>query len=467
MLFNTLAFALFFVVVFGVDRLLVRHNTARVLWLLLASYAFYASWSPWFLLLLLASTVLDYVIGRSLEHAEAPRHRRALLLLSVVGNLGMLGVFKYGNFALDNLQATFGLIDLYPSLPKVPAALPVGISFYTFQTLSYTIERYRRRIPPARSFREFALFVAFFPQLVAGPIVRAQDFLPQLENRRPLPREAIGRGIAFLLAGLVKKMVIADSIRHHIVDPCLADPTLLSAPEALGALWAFYFQLYCDFSGYTDVAIGAALLLGFHLPENFRRPGLSASPFEHWQRWHITLHTWLRDYVYFPLGGSRKGKVRSLLNIVITFTLGGAWHGAGWPYALMGAYNGVLAAGWKVLVPKRPKQPAVSAVSTLLSTSLIVLSMIGMRSYSMAEAGQAVVALTRWSAESSGRFDSAGLPYVAAAVALHVTPVAWRDRLRELAAHAPGFALAVVIWFTLAVCSVFAENADEFYYFQF
>ena len=467
MLFNTLAFALFFVVVFSVDRVVVSWGRLRVGWLLAASYLFYASWSPWFLLLLLASTLLDYQVGAALGRVEAPRSRRALLWASIVGNLGLLAIFKYGNFILDNVEVVLAATGSPTGLPRVPAELPVGISFYTFQTLSYTIERYRRRIEPARSLPEFALYVAFFPQLVAGPIVRAREFLPQLASAPRLSRADIGRGLAILLGGLVKKMVIADSIRHFIVDPCLSAPQLLSAPEALAALWAFYVQLYCDFSGYTDVAIGAALLLGFRLPENFRRPGLAPSPLAHWQRWHITLQSWLRDYVYIPLGGSRNGRARTLGNIVVVFTLGGVWHGAGWPYALMGLYNGLLAAGWRVLRPVAPETALGRTGSTLLSTQLIVLSMVGMRPYTLAEAGAALAALTRWSAPSSGLFDLAGLPYVAAGVALHVTPIEWRDRLRDWAAEAPAFALAVGLWVTLGVCSVYADQADAFYYFQF
>ncbi|MFT5686243.1 MAG: alginate O-acetyltransferase complex protein AlgI, partial [Myxococcota bacterium] len=275
MLFNTLKFAAFLLVVFAIYRLIQRWRWPRTLWLLAASYLFYASWNPWYLILIVASTALDYAIGRTLAVSENDTTRRRLLVLSIVGNLGLLSVFKYGNFVLENIELAAGIIGMELHLTRVGAALPVGISFYTFQTLSYTIDLYRKKIEPARNFAEFALFVSFFPQLVAGPIVRASEFLPQLIRRPRLDPAAIGTGLSMILAGLVKKMVIADSIRHRIVDPFFDAPEVYGVLEAATALWSFYFQLYCDFSGYTDVAIGAALLFGFSLPVNFHRPGQS------------------------------------------------------------------------------------------------------------------------------------------------------------------------------------------------
>jgi alginate O-acetyltransferase complex protein AlgI len=467
MLFNTLKFALFLLVVFGVYRLIERWKWPRILWLLGTSYLFYASWNPWYLILILASTVLDYVVGKGLTKSENHRVRRGLLWTSILGNLGILSVFKYGNFALGNLELAAGALGFDLTFQRVSMTLPVGISFYTFQTLSYTIDLYRRRIEPARNFPEFALFVAFFPQLVAGPIVRASEFLPQLEKRPRLDPAAIGLGLSMILAGLVKKMVIADSIRHQIVDPFFRDPSLYNGLEALGALWSFYFQLYCDFSGYTDVAIGAALLFGFQLPLNFMRPGLARSPLEHWQRWHITLQRWLRDYVYIPLGGSRRGRARTLLNIVIVFSVGGIWHGAGWTYALMGLYNGLLAVAWYTLAPPPAKHRLGRIVEGVLCLQLIVLSMVGMRPYSVSDALVSLSALTRWGSESGGLFNPAGLLFVGAALVLHFSPVRWRDQIRNWFAEAPAFAVAVAVVLVAGLCSLFAENADAFYYFQF
>ena len=324
MLFNTLKFAIFLVVALVVYRLIQRWKWPRLLWLLLTSYLFYASWDPRYLVLIVASTLLDWFVGQALaradgEDAATTRRRKRLLAASVVGNLAILGVFKYGNFALESVEGLLAMAGMQASLGRVPTELPVGISFYTFQTMSYTIDIYRRRMAPAKTFWDFALFVAFFPQLVAGPIVRASEFLPQLDRPPRIDARALGTGVFLILAGLVKKMVLADSIGARLVDPFFFHPELFSGAEMLISTWSFYFQVYLDFSGYTDIAMGAALLFGFTLPENFKRPALSRSPLEHWGRWHVTMMTWLRDYLYVPLGGSRLGRSRTLFNIVIVF----------------------------------------------------------------------------------------------------------------------------------------------------
>ncbi len=465
MLFNTLKFAVFLLVVFAVYRVIERWRWPRTLWLLAASYLFYASWNPWYLILIVASTVLDYVIGGRLAVTEGERARRGLLIASIVGNLGLLSVFKYGNFVLENIEQLAAMMGSELHLQRIGVALPVGISFYTFQTLSYTIDLYRRRIEPARNLAEFALFVAFFPQLVAGPIVRASEFLPQLIRRPRLDPAALGTGLSMILAGLVKKMVVADSIRNHNVDPFFASPASYGFIEAFTALWSFYFQLYCDFSGYTDVAIGAALLFGFQLPVNFDRPGQTLSPLQHWQRWHITLQNWLRDYVYIPLGGSRLGDGRTLLNIVIVFTVGGIWHGAGWTYACMGLYNGLLAAGWRRFVPPARSRPG-RLLQGFISLNLIVLSMVGMRPYPLSQAIEGLAALTRY-VPHAGLIDPVGLSFVGMAILLHFSPVGWRDGIRAWFAEAPALAVAVAVVLIGGLCALFAENADAFYYFQF
>lgn len=324
MLFNTLTFALFLVIAVAGHHALKKWRSPHTLWLLAVSYGFYASWDVRYLVLILASTLLDFWVGRGLAATDQEPRRRRLLLTSITGNLLLLGVFKYGNFVLVNLEMLSGALGHGMELPRIEATLPVGISFYTFQTLSYTIDLYRKKIEPAKNLREFALFVAFFPQLVAGPIVRASEFLPQIDHRPRQDRRAIGEGISLVLIGLVKKMVIADTLRHLVVRPFFEAPNWYNAFEAVPAMWATYFQIYYDFSGYTDVALGAALLFGFRLPQNFQRPGLALSPLAHWQRWHITLQTWLRDYVYIPMGGSRVSNGKMAFNVVAVFTLGGA-----------------------------------------------------------------------------------------------------------------------------------------------
>ena len=279
MLFNSLEFGLFLAVAFAVYRLVQRWRMPRAVWLLVVSYLFYASWDVRYLALIVFSTVLDYAVGRGLAGTRRPEARKLLLALSLAGNLGLLGVFKYGNFLLESLEMATGW-----AMPRVPAELPVGISFYTFQTLSYTIDVYKRKIEPTRDLLSFSVFVFFFPQLVAGPIVRARTFLPQLARRPRTDQRAFGEGVFLILAGLAKKMILADMIAHEIVYPFFASPAGRNSLEALIALWAANFQVYCDFSGYSDVAIGAALLFGFQLPKNFDRPFRSRSPMEHWRR---------------------------------------------------------------------------------------------------------------------------------------------------------------------------------------
>ena len=462
MLFNSLEFGLFLAVAFAVYRLVQRWRMPRAVWLLVVSYLFYASWDVRYLALIVFSTVLDYAVGRGLAGTRRPEARKLLLALSLAGNLGLLGVFKYGNFLLESLEMATGW-----AMPRVPAELPVGISFYTFQTMSYTIDLYRRRIEPARNLLEFAVYVAFFPQLVAGPIVRARDFLPQLDARPRLDPSAIGEGIFLILSGLVKKMVVADSLRAVWIAPFFTDPGGANALEALVSTWAFYFALYCDFSGYTDVALGAGLLFGFRLPLNFDRPALTTSPLDHWRRWHISLHDWLRDYLFIPLGGSRGSKARTFFNITVTFTAGGVWHGAGWTYALMGLYNGLLGATWRFLRPKPSPRPVTRLFESWLSLTLVALSMVFMWPYTLRECLAVLAAFLRPLAPLSGAITAEGLTWFALAVALHLFPRAWRDAMRAWFADAPAPVVAFAVLVVGAVCSLFAGRADEFFYFQF
>ncbi len=466
MLFNTLQFVLFLLLTFGIYRGLHRWRGPRNAWLLLASYTFYAGWNPWYLLLLLASTVLDYQVGVWLGRTETTSRRRLLLLTSLTGNLGLLFFFKYGNFVLENAEAITTWVGHPVNLPRIPGVLPVGVSFYTFQTLSYAIDVYWRRLPPAKSPYEFALFVAFFPQLVAGPIVRASEFLPQFDRPPRLDPQALGEGLAFMVVGLGKKMILADSIAHHLVVPFFDHPERYGAVEATLAVWGAWFGLYCDFSGYSDVAVGAALLFGFQIPKNFDRPGLSTSPLEHWRRWHITLQTWLRDYLYTPLGGSGRGPARTFFNICAVFLVGGVWHGAGWTYLWMGLYNGVLAALWYRFLPSRPR--GLAAVGWgLLSFHLVAASMVFMRPQSMEAALKDLDALIRFNQWEGAGVNPQGYLWLGVAMLLHLTPRSWKTRLVEGMGTAPALGVAAVVVIAGGVCSLFSDIADPFIYFQF
>jgi D-alanyl-lipoteichoic acid acyltransferase DltB (MBOAT superfamily) len=280
--------------------------------------------------------VLDYVAGKGIHEARTKQGRRAWLGVSLVGNLGLLGTFKYFNFFSQATADILGLANVSFVAPYLDVLLPVGISFYTFQTMSYTLDIYRGRLEPVTSWLEFGVFVTYFPQLVAGPIVRASELLPQLARRPVLTSDNVSRGLFLITVGMAKKVVVADLLSVNLVDRVFDNPELYSATEVVIALYAFTMQIYCDFSGYTDVARGSAMLMGLRLPENFDRPYQAANPAEFWRRWHMTLSTWLRDYLYFPLGGSRVSPARAYWNLWLTIFLIGIWHGASWTFVLYG-----------------------------------------------------------------------------------------------------------------------------------
>ncbi len=340
MLFTELQFWIFFLIVGALYVVLPHKGQNRML--LLASYVFYGAWDWRFLSLILLSTFVDYFIGAAMGRETDDLRRRRLLGLSLAVNLGMLGVFKYLGFFVDSFQALLGEMGYVADPFVLSIVLPVGISFYTFQTLSYTIDIYRRDLEPTEDFFDFALFVAFFPQLVAGPIERARNLLPNITQPRQLSWDAFRRGAVLCLLGLVKKVVIADGIAPA-VEAVYAHPDP-SRLDIILATWAFAIQIYCDFSGYTDIARGVAKMLGFHLMRNFAQPYFAADPQEFWRRWHISLSSWLRDYLYISLGGNRGGPRKTYRNLMATMTLGGLWHGAAWNFVLWGLYQGGLLA---------------------------------------------------------------------------------------------------------------------------
>lgn len=340
MLFTSPVFLLFFAVVFLVCR--VAPWNLRKAFLLAASLAFYAAWNPPFVLLLLGSVVLDYGLGLAMGRTERPGPRKALLVLSLCGNLGVLAAFKYANFLSENFIALANAAGWQVSLMPWNIVLPVGISFYTFQTLSYTIDVYRKQIPVERNLLDFALFVTFFPQLVAGPIVRASEFLPQLKQPRTASSAQVAWGGLLFIVGLFKKAWLADYVFQPVVERYFEAATHPSWWQAWLATYSFAGQIYCDFSGYSDMAIGIALALGFLLPENFRSPYGALGFSDFWRRWHISLSSWLRDYLYIPLGGNRRGQIRTRVNLALTMLLGGLWHGAAWTFVIWGGWHGML-----------------------------------------------------------------------------------------------------------------------------
>ncbi len=339
MLFPTVTFALFFLVVLPTSWLLMPHPRRWRLFMITASYFFYGYWNWRFVGLLAASTIWNWGSGQVLSRLRNGVVRRGMLFLAVAGNLGVLGYFKYYGFFVSSTQNVLARIGIETTPTLVTVTLPIGISFFTFQALSYVIDVYRREIDTT-SFSRFAVYLSFFPQLVAGPIVRASEFLPQLRHRADPRHIDSSRAFFLIMSGLFKKVVIANFLAEAIVDPVFADPSQASAIEVLVGVYAFAVQIYADFSGYTDIAIGIALLLGFRFPDNFNAPYVATSIQDFWRRWHITLSRWLRDYLYIPLGGSHGGRWRTYRNLMITMVLGGLWHGAAWNFVIWGGIHG-------------------------------------------------------------------------------------------------------------------------------
>lgn len=341
MLFNSLDFAIFLPIIFILYWFVFNKNIKRQnLLIAVASYLFYGWWDWRFLSLILFSTLVDFYVGRRLGKTEEISRRKILLWISILVNLGFLGVFKYYNFFLDNFKSAFGIAGYELNANSLNIILPVGISFYTFQTLSYTIDVYKRRLNPAKDFISFAAFVSFFPQLVAGPIERATNLLPQFYNRRQFDYSKAINGIRQILWGLFKKVVIADNCAQYANIIFNNSSEFNGSTLVLGALF-FTFQIYGDFSGYSDIAIGTSRLFGFNLMRNFAFPYFSRDIAEFWRRWHISLSTWFRDYLYIPLGGSRGGTWMKIRNTFVIFIVSGFWHGANWTFIIWGTLNAV------------------------------------------------------------------------------------------------------------------------------
>lgn len=347
-------------------------------WLLLgASFYFYASWNHWLACLITVTSIVDYFAARGMDVIASPRPRRVLLVGSLLMNLGFLCYFKYVNFFLESLQSALAAAGVSAQFRMLDVILPIGISFYTFEAINYTIDVYRRRIPAERDLSHFMLFILFFPHLIAGPIVRAADFLPQVGRRKRWNWFRVHVGVQLILMGLFKKLAIADHLAQF-ADPVFADPAAFKSSAMWMAALAYAAQVYCDFSGYTDLALGSAHLLGYRLADNFNMPYLSANIAEFWRRWHISLSSWLRDYLFIPLGGSRGGEWRTARNLFLTMALGGLWHGASWNFVVWGMYNGLLLIGHRAFRTFMESRPALdAALQTAPGTALRVVVTFG------------------------------------------------------------------------------------------
>lgn len=401
-------FWIFFGVVLSIYSIIYPHKSARNAFLFLASLFFYWKTSGLFFLLLIFSTFADYILGFRIYEAKRKVWKKFFVSCSVIINLGLLSYFKYAyfftrtvndlfntNFEVYNFLADFSNSITGSHFDISVIGLPVGISFFTFQTISYAVDIYRNKVKPVSSIIDFGFYVSFFPQLVAGPIVRASEFIPQLYKRYHLNREEFGYALFLILNGLVKKIFIGDYLAVNLIDRVFANPVGYTAVENILALYAYSLQVYCDFSGYTDIAIGIALFMGFRLPRNFNSPYKADNVGNFWKRWHISLSTWLRDYLYIPLGGNRRGKVRTNINLMLTMLLGGLWHGASWEFVIWGGLNGVglvVFKYWKRISPyENSKHWAVHLWKVFITFNFITFTRIWFRSESMQQANQFIL----------------------------------------------------------------------------
>jgi D-alanyl-lipoteichoic acid acyltransferase DltB (MBOAT superfamily) len=463
MLFPTVQFAIFFPIVLALSWALMSRPRLWKPFIIVASYVFYAAASWRFCLLLAGVTLGNQAAARLIDRTADERRRSVILGVAVALDLGVLAAFKYYGFFVQSLAHGLDDVGLGLPLPLLAIALPVGISFFTFQAISYVVDVKRRVVPPS-SLVDVAVYLSFFPHLVAGPIVRAKEFLPQLAAPRDPSRVAVGSGIALIGLGLVKKVVIADFLARTVVDPVFAVPDAYSAPDVWLAAYAYTAQIFCDFSGYTDMAIGLALLMGYVFPQNFRSPYRATGFRDFWRRWHMTLSRFLRDFLYIPLGGNRGGRAKTYRNLLITMVLGGLWHGAAWPFVLWGAFHGVgliaeHALGGRLRTP--------GWLRWLVTFHLIVFGWILFRSQSIDLAGSF---LSRLAAPGDATLWS--VPVVLAIVVvigLQLLPEKPLERLQvrieRIRPAVLGAGFAVLVLFVGATVS--SQGVAPFIYFRF
>lgn len=473
MLFNSEIFIAFFVFVYSSYLILGKSVRAQNILLLVASYAFYSYWDWRFLSLIIFSTLLDYKVGGWIHQSTNAKTRKALLSLSIGVNLSILGVFKYFNFFADNFAKILSAFGMAPDSITLDIILPLGISFYTFQSISYSFDIYRKRLKPVRNLIDFSLFVAFFPQLVAGPIERASHLLPQIARKRNITASAIDAGFFLILWGYFKKVVIADNV-GLIADTVFNNYAQHDGLILVIGILAFTVQIYCDFSGYSDIARGLCKLMGFDLMLNFRLPYFATSPSDFWRRWHISLSTWLRDYLYIPLGGNRSSVAKTYRNIFVTMLLGGLWHGAAWNFVIWGAYHGALLCIYRYFSTNSARRNERVSSGSRLSTMLQMLIMF-------------ILTMIGWTIFRSQSVDQ--LLYIMANIGLSLSTPAWdlgykllffsapllavqihQHVMKELLSipKLPILAKSLVYAFFLVGLSVFgSRDSLEFIYFQF
>jgi alginate O-acetyltransferase complex protein AlgI len=474
MLFNSYTFAVFFSIVTIVYYLLPS-LFGRKLFLVFASYLFYAAWNPPFICLIIFSTLVGWLFARWIDRAPQLEHKRLLLIISLIINLGLLGFFKYGNFFLDNFIIFANSIGVRYSPAHLDIILPIGISFYTFETISYLLDVYHGKSKATYSLLDYALYIAFFPHLVAGPILRADEFIQQCDRKQPCQITNLGWGLSSIVLGLFEKVVIADGCLAPIVENLYAAKGIPNFASAWGGTLAFTGQVFCDFAGYSTCAIGTALCLGFVLPRNFHFPYAAIGFSDFWRRWHISLSTWLRDYLYIPLGGNRHGQLRTQLNLLLTMLLGGLWHGAAWTFVVWGGLHGLYLIGERLLnksFGRSPiwQHPAMRVALMLLTFILICFTWVFFRATSFAQAMTIVQAMVTFSGKSATLFLGSKDILTASGIVAAILGIHWcfKDRtLEQIVTKLPWWAVSSALAVMLYAIATLPGEDRSFIYFQF
>jgi D-alanyl-lipoteichoic acid acyltransferase DltB (MBOAT superfamily) len=475
MIFPTLNFLLFYMAVWPTAWALVRAGRYQLhkLAIIAASYIFYAFWSWKLAFLLVGSVLLNWSVGRLIGASGSMLLRRAVLTAGILVNLSLLGFFKYYGWFSEELNALLTSLQVGRELPLLEVVLPIGISFYTFQGISYIVDLFRGELDRPRPLIDVMFFISFFPHLVAGPIVRAASFLPQLEQPPNPERVFVGLGVLLILWGVFKKAVVANWLAVSLVDKAFFDPLAYGAIDLLAAVYGYAVQIYCDFSAYSDIAIGIAALLGYRFQRNFNQPYRAQSLAEFWRRWHMSLSSWLRDYLYIPLGGSRRGRVRTYCNLLITMVLGGVWHGAAWKFVIWGAlHGGMLAVERAFLERAKPAQSPARplwrrALAVALTFNFVCLCWIPFRADSATRAGELLTGLINWSQPASLLTPFLFL-LIAFGLFIQFTSPNLLEQLDRIYHRIPTWGIGLLTGMVLLLIeAVGGDSSAPFIYFQF
>lgn len=470
LLFNSTLFLCFFTVFYFLYILTKKHIHFRSVYVLLFSLFFYYKAGGLFFILLIFSCIANYFLSGFMYKTKSKLEQKILLVFIICLNLFLLGYFKYTNFLIENINLIFN-----SNFAPQHIILPIGISFFTFQAISYTVDLYRKEIKPSKSILEFSFYLCFFPQLVAGPIVRAKDFLPQIRRNVTLSSKNAGLAGFMIMAGLIKKAIISDYISLNFVDRIFDSPLSYTSFENLMASYGYALQIYCDFSGYSDMAIGLALLMGFTLPQNFNSPYKSTSITEFWRRWHISLSSWLRDYLYIPLGGNRKGMIRTYINLFLTMVIGGLWHGSAWKFVTWGALHGIVLVVEKILKQyiKLPKNYFISFIRLLLTFHFVAFCWIFFRAATFSDAINVITQIAALNFELDEWLiivDSYKNVFILILVGfvLHFCPEKISKSTQNIFEKTPLIGKAIIIGFVFwLVYATASSDTQPFIYFQF